>query len=444
MKAIVKILVMFGLLGAFSSACAQNPGTASAELQASTDDKSGDQTAKPNNDFFGQALSGHWSFTTELDFNQEYDDNIFSQPTIRLGDSVSRIGGRVSGGVQKKRLRAQFHYYPNYVKYAKYSDRDALSHQYVHEIGYKFSGHSDMNWTLTASRAPGYTNSPFTLMQFQDVVLPVFRPDALQSNATILNASTDVNFKHSFTAKDTISVDLQGNYVQFSADNGVPLAPGFAAKSFSNGATVRWEDEVVPKKKIGLEAGEQYFGFLSPASHSNYQFVKLRYSQSFGHGFQFTIGAGPGRRERQLSATFGSGTDQLDYAIDASLTKTGQRGSLGVTYSRGTQLGLTQGSLASDSLSASAMRQVGRRWHLGAGFSYSQSSTESAAFVGTTNAYAANGDITYQFSPVFGLNAGYSYILQDTGVVLPFFGSGFDRNVYRIGFKYTFQRIVSR
>jgi hypothetical protein len=440
MNKIAKLLFLLFVGIPFGLAFAQN--APSADAQVSTDKKA-DEPVMPRGDFFGQALSGHWVFTTEFNFSQEYDDNIFAQPTIRFGDNVSRIAARFSGGVQKKRLRAQFHYYPNYVKYAKYADRDALSHQYMHEIGYKFSGHTDLNWTLSAMRAPGYTNSPFTLMQFDDVVLPVFRPDALQSDATILNASTGVSWKHSFTARDTVSVDLTGNYVQFSSDNGVPLAPGIATKSFSNGATVRWEDEFIPKKKIGLEAGEQYFGFLDPASHSNYQFVKVRYSQSFGRGYQFSIGAGPGRRERQPSATFGSEADSIDYAIDASLTKTGPRGSLGIIYNHGSQLGLTQGSLGSDSISATAMRRVGRRWHLDAGFSYSQTSTESATFVGTSDAYAANGDIGYQFTPDFGITAGYSYILQDTGVVLPF-GSGFDRNVYRIGFKYTFQRITSR
>src|SRR5207248_1740533 len=139
---------------------------------------------------------------------------------------------------------------------------------------------------LSAMRAPGYTNSPFTLFNFDGVVLPVFRPDALQSDATILNANTAVNWRHSFTAKDTLNVDLTGNFVAFSTASGVPLSTLAATKSFSAGATVRWENEFVPKKKIGLEAGQQYFGFLNPGSHSNYQFVKVRYSQSFGRGYQ--------------------------------------------------------------------------------------------------------------------------------------------------------------
>src|SRR5438067_460147 len=125
-------ILLFAFCVTCAFAVAQNGGAATADAQVSADQKSGD-SPMPKGDFFGQALSGHWIFTTEFNFNQEYDDNIFSQPVTRFSDNVSRIAARFSGGVQKKRLRVQLHYYPNYVKYAKYADRDAISHQYMQE-----------------------------------------------------------------------------------------------------------------------------------------------------------------------------------------------------------------------------------------------------------------------------------------------------------------------
>src|SRR4051812_45780717 len=164
------------------------PPAAGADAKVNTDNNR--EASQSSNDFFGQTIAGHWVFTSELGYSQEYDDNVFASPFTRLSDNVSRFNGRFSMAVQKKRARIQVHYYPDYVVYSKYSDRNALSHQYAHEVNYHWSGHTDINWTLTASRAPSYTNSPFTLVNFEGLFLPVFRPDALQSNATISNSST--------------------------------------------------------------------------------------------------------------------------------------------------------------------------------------------------------------------------------------------------------------
>jgi hypothetical protein len=417
---------------------APNPA---ADVKVSND-KDGTQTPK---DFFGQTIAGHWAFSSEFGFSQEYDDNVFSSPFLRLSDNVSRINARFSAAVQKKRLRMQVHYYPDYVTYSKYSDRNALSNQYAHEISYRWSAHTDMSWTLTASRAPGYSNSPFTLVSFDGLFLPVFRPDALQSNATITNATTGFDWSHQFTARQSLKVDVQGSAIEFKEDNGVPLSTLAARKSFSGGATVRWEDEFVPRHRFGVEFGEQYFGFLEPGSHSNYQFIKARYSQSFGHGYQFSAGAGPSRHERQTVGTFG-GSDPIgiDYALDVSLAKTALRQSIGLSYNHGSQLGLTQGSLGSDSVSVTYLRQIGRKWHANAGFSYSRTQNETTTLISTANSYSANGGLEYELWPQLSFNAGYSYVSQDLAQGLLFGNSSFDRNVFRVGLRYKLQHNTSR
>lgn len=441
MKKILGSLTII-LASIYSLAQSSGPPTL-PEAQVSTEQQK-TSAEDPARNFFGQTFAGHWAFTTEFGYDQEYDDNIFSSDLLRLSDNVSRFSARFTAAVQKKRLRMQVHYFPDYASYAKYSDRNALSHQYSHEIDYQLSAHTNFNWTLFASRAPGYTNSPMQLGLFDGVVLPVFRPDALQSDATILNANTSLSLSHRFSARQTLTVGLQGTAVRFSANNGVPLSSFVAQKSFSNSATISWEDEFVPRKKIGIEVSDEYFGFLDPGSHSHYQFVKLRYSQSFGHGYQFSAGAGPSRRERQVSNIFpGSATSTFHYSVDASIAKVSQRQSIGVTYNHGTQLGLTQGSLGSDTLSLSVMREIGRKWRVDGSFGYSRTITETTFLQGTTNSYSTSANLGYQWLPSLALNAGYSYINQAAFQNLP--GAlVFGRNVFRVGIKYTFNWTTSR
>lgn len=442
MKSLFYIFLL-ALCGALT-ATAQTTGDTSVPKDASLTTKQPDNTSNPARSFFGESLAGHWTFSADTSFDQEYDDNVFNTGLLRLSDNVSRISARFTMAVQKKRLRVQFHYFPDYVAYAKYSDRNALSHQLAQEIDYRFSGRTEMNWNLIASRAPSNTNSPFGLVNFDGVFLPVFHPEALQSDALITNASTSVTLSHRFSAKNTVSISGQGSIVKFQVTNGVPLSPFVAQESFSNGLTVKWENEFIPRHKLGIELGEQYFGFLSPASHSHYQFIKARYSQSFGRDYTISLGAGPSRRERQTSGVFGGGqADSLDYAFDASLTKSTQRQSLGITYSHGTQLGLSQGSLGSDSLSFSASRSLGRRWRVNGGFGFSRSQSETIFVQSISRSYSASATAEYQLRPDLSLTGGYSYVNQDVEQNLP--GAiPFDRNVYRLGIRYTFQRVTSR
>ena len=430
------------LLIASASLWAQN-GTPTADVQANADDQKTEQPESPRT-FFGQTFAGHWAFTTEFSYGQEYDDNVFSSSLIRLSDNVSRISARFTAAVQKKHLRVQFHYYPDYVSYLKYSDRNALSHRFADELDYSFSGRTDLSWKLDASRAPGYTGSPLQLVSFDTIQLPVFNPAALQSDATILNANSNLSLTHRFSARSSVSFGLQGSVVRFTPANGIPVSTLFSQNSYSGGGDLGWDYEFVPKRKIGIELCNTYFGFLDPSSHSYYQFAKLRYSQSFGHGYQFSMGAGPSRRETQANPLFGLGKIQsTGYAADLSLSKVSERQTIGVTYNHGSQLGLTQGSIASDSVSLSAMRKIGRKWHADGSFSYSLSNSASVLSPSDNSSYAVSASLGYQLRRDLDFTAGYSYVNELIGQGLP--GSlGFDRNIYRVGLHYTFQWLTSR
>ncbi len=442
----MKIGKQFGLIcmAVLCSGClwAQD-STPSADAQLSADSQKSEREASPRT-FFGQPFAGHWTFTSEFSYGQEYDDNVFSSSQIRLSDLVSRISARFTAAVQKKHLRMQIHYYPDYVVYKKYSDRDALSNRLAGQMDYSLSGRTDLTWTIDGARAPGYTGSPVQLLTFGPLVLPVFDPSALQSNTTILNADTGINLTHRFSARDTVSVNMQAATVHFTPANGVPLSTLFSQDSFSGTGTVRWDNEFVPKHKLGLEIGNSYFGFLNPSTHSFYQYVKLRYSQTFGRGFQISAGAGPSRQEAQANPFSGQTKNQsTGYAADFSFSKASERQNIGITYTHGSQLGLTQGSLASDGAALSFMRRFGRKWHTDGSFGYSRSQSQFALLLANNSSYSASGEIGYQARPDLDFTAGYSYMNEMIEQSLPAL-QDFDRNVYRLGVHYTFQWLTSR
>jgi hypothetical protein len=408
---------------------------ATAQVSTANDPASAAQKAKT---FFGEPFRGRWSFTAVTSADAEYDDNILSSDANRVSDITSRFSLRVSAAVQKKRLKFQAHYFPNYVLYRRFSDRNAWTHQFGQALTYKVSARTDVNWNTSASRSASSTNTPFTIVDFDGDGVPVFRPETLQTDTTATSITNDLSISHRFSARNTLTVGSQGSFVMIESANGVPLLTTRSDKNFSSGVTANWDTEVVTGRKLGVQVGETYFGFLNPASHSNYQFVKLRFSQELSHGLHFSVGAGPSRQEDQLQTALG-GTPSIDFAMDASLGKSGQSYSLGVAFHHGAQLGLTQASLNSDGLSFYATRQIGRRWSASSGFSYSRS-TSTDLLQQSTDSYAPNGSLGYQISPELSATATYAYVNQSGQGIL----AGFDRNLFTIGLRYSFNLLKGK
>src|SRR5437667_7612205 len=97
------VLIAFSLLLSAAWAQTGNDSVAAAEARVST--QKPEEPAPVATDFFGAALSGHWTFISELNLEQEYDDNVFSSGIVPLSDNISRLNARFTAAVQKKRLR---------------------------------------------------------------------------------------------------------------------------------------------------------------------------------------------------------------------------------------------------------------------------------------------------------------------------------------------------
>ncbi|MCU1286119.1 MAG: hypothetical protein JWO13_2469 [Acidobacteriales bacterium] len=422
-------LLAAGTSFAQESGSGQTPGSA----QVSTSDAG---ATSPIKNLFGENFMGRWNYSADVGASQEFNDNIFSTAAVRSSDTLSRFSLRLSASMQTRNFRFEAHYFPNYVMYNRYSDKNALTHQYDQRATYRISARTQLTSSITGTLTPSSSNSPFQFVNFGGSFLPVFHPDALQSNARIFSSRGDIAWQHSFSARNSVSVDFQGGVVKFKGENGAVLTAGNSQNTYTTGASLQWDNEFIPGKKLGVQLGDSYFGFMSPASHSHYQYAKARYSQRITNTIHLSFGAGPSYRQDQGRGVIPAGSHP-SFALDAELTSNSPSHSLGVSYNHGSQAGLTQGSLSSDGLTITGTRRINKRWNSSAGMSYSRSNTVNITPSSTTS-YAVNGGLNYMVSPNLNFNAGYAYLNQSSSLVGPI-AQDFDRNIFTIGLRYVFR-----
>ena len=431
----------FTLFAAFASA--QQPSTNSAppSANASLQNEPGPDL-RPRT-FFGDLITGKWNLSGELGMEQTYDDNILSSAVNRTSDLVSHPMLRVSLAVQKKRFSAQFNYSPSYSVYSKYPDRNSLSQSFSQSLGYRASSHTDLNWVLSASRQSTNSATNSGLVDFGGAFVPIFEPQELQSNTITTGLSSIMSVSHQLSAQNSVSASINTAFTYIESDNGVPLAAALANKNLSAGVNLSWDHQFVPGRSIGFQAGESYFAFLNPASHSNYQFVKVRYSQSLAHGFHLSVGAGPSYSTSQAQTFLTSTSGTVSYAIDASLAKTMGTRTMGATYVHGSQPGSVQGSITSDALSAFISQSIGRKWSAQASVGHSLSNSPGLLTQNSSSGLSVSGGLAYKVARDLNFTANYSYLLQTIDQPLPGY-AGFDHNVFSLGLRYTFHIATER
>lgn len=431
----------FVLLSAFASA--QQPSTNSAPPSANASLQNDPGLDLRPRTFFGELITGKWNLSGELGLEQSYDDNILSSAVNRTSDLVSRPMLRVGLAVQKKRFSAQFNYSPSYSVYSKYSDRNSLSQSFSQSLGYKVSAHTDLNWVLSASRQSTNSATNSGLVDFGGAFVPVFQPEELQSNTITTGFSSIMSYSHQLSAQNSVSASVNTAFTSLQSDNGIPLAAALANKNLSAGVNLSWDHQFVPGKSVGLQAGESYFAFLNPSSHSNYQFVKVRYSQRFAHGFNFSVGAGPSYSTSQAQTFLASTSGTLSYAVDASLAKTMGTRTMGASYVHGSQPGSIQGSITSDALSAFLSQNIGRKWSAHASVGHSLSNSPGLVTQNSSSGFSASGGLAYSVTHDLNFTANYSYLLQTIDQPLPGY-AGFDHNVFSLGLRYSFHIATER
>jgi hypothetical protein len=387
---------------------------------------------------FGDAMSGHLAFSGEADARYEYDDNVLASNVFRFSDNITNISGRLSAAVQKKKLQFQIHYAPSYRIYADLDERNAFSHQFANEIEYRFGARTTLRWAGLVSDMSTSASPPFSFASFGGTIIAIYHPSALQTDTRVLHSNGSLGLEHNFTARSGVHVTAHGATTNFFEENNVPLVNSRAREQFSSGATAGWNYEYVQGKKVGVEAGYSYYGFLEPAAHSNYEFIKLRYERLLGKGFSFRVGAGPSFQQSQSALQ----KNNISYDIDVSLARQTAKYNVVLAYNKGNRLGSAQGTLTTDQASIVVGSSFRRRWNTTGSFGYSRSSQPQLRSQ-NLESISTSAQLGYALSPTLRAYTQYSFVNQFGRSGL-FSLYNFDRSVFAFGIGYSFGAAARR
>jgi hypothetical protein len=413
------------------------PAAGEPAAQPADETPMGDTAMNAPLSIFGDPITGHLNFSGDANVRYEHDDNVLASSLFRFSDNITSVSGRIGAAIQKKKLLFQMHYAPSFRMYAELEDRNTFSQQFANSMTYRFDARTSLHWNGSLSDTSTSASSPFSFVNLGGTIVPIFHPTALQTNARILYSSGSLGLDHKFTARSGMHITVRGATTNFFEQNGVPLVSGRAREQYSAGANVGWDYEFVPGKKLGAEGGYSYFGFADPASHTNFEFAKLRYEQGIGRGFSFSVGAGPSVRQRQ-----GLDDASIGYAMDVTLSKQAARYNVIGHYGRGNSLGSTQGTLTTDSVSIALSRSLMRRWDVGGSLGYSRSAHPETSDL-ALQSLGTNVQVGYALSPTIRAYTSYSYANQ-FGRSGPLAVYNFDRNLFAFGIGYTFGAAVRR
>jgi hypothetical protein len=228
-------------------------------------------------------------------------------------------------------------------------------------------------------------------------------------------------------------VAIDGGTSTFRNEFANGLTPSLSSDTYTVGGTLGWMRELSPGRSLGVELAHRYFGFLTPSSHTNYSYAKLRFEQKVAQAYTFYVGAGP-----SVSTIIGQ-DPKPNYAVDAGVTRQSKRTTMGAHFAHETQLSNFQGALASDTASASLTYRGRRRWNSTTTFSYSRQGVVIATS-GDLDTYSANQRLGYAFSPSWEAFANYSYLTQNGTAATP--NQNYHRNLISFGISYTLSPAV--
>jgi hypothetical protein len=438
MRFAVKTILGWAIVPAFlcTLVFAQEPAEPGSPSEAIPADS--DQERTPNSNVvaqnaFGEPLTGRLRLSGNLDYDYQYDDNVFANSLFPLSDSISNFAARFSLATQQKRLGFELHYAPSYRLHYSYDDRNAFAQNLANRIEYRLSRHTTLGWYGTLADTSTNSSSPFTFVDVGGTLVPVFSPTALQTDARVLSSSGNLNLQHQFSARSSFRIGVSGATSNFFEQNGNPLPSARSSEQYSVTGNIGWDYEFSRGKSFGVEASQRYAGFLSPAAHVNYQFAKLRYQQRFKNGYALKLGAGPSFTQSSIGS--GGSDDATGFAVDGSVTKLARSYRAALQYSRGTNIGSVQGATVSDQFSAVVDRSFLRRWNAGGSVSYSRS--KALAVSNDLDSLGLSVNARYAVTRTVALRTQYQHQRQ-FGDEAGFFGSSFERNVFSVGVAYQF------
>lgn len=427
--------ILAGLALLTGIACAQQEPTPSdTQNPPDVNAQAGpEETAPEPRSIFGESMASRFTIVTSANVAADYDDNVFSSGILRKTDWVSHFSGRITATLQRKHSMFELHYLPGYSLYNEFSSRNSYDQQGLLLWDQQFTAATGMRLNGSVSDYSYASLPQYTLVPQGNTYVPVFAPGGLQTNSRVLSSNTDWTLNHRFSARSSMWVGINGATTSFS-DQFVAggVSPSLSSDTYSVGGSLGWKRELTPGRSFGVEFGHRYFGFRSPSSHTNYEYAKLRFEQKFRQQYTFTLGAGP-----SFSRLPGQDWNP-DYAVDAGLTRTSRRTTIGLNVTHETRLSNFQGALGATSANASIGLRALRHWNTTTTFGFARNSLVNGS--GDLDSYSGSERIGYSFTPSWEVFSSYRYTTQLGTAAIPF--QNFHRNLISFGISYTLSPAV--
>jgi hypothetical protein len=430
-------LVLFVGLSISARSQETEPDPAARGQETKTDPTSADPEASPVSSLLGDVIENRFTVFASGEYRQEYDDNVFNASTNKLSDHAFSLGGRLSAVARGKRLAFEGHYVPHYRLYSEYSQRNRGSHQFENQINYAATAHTSLRWHGSVARFDAGSSDGSVLLPIGDRLVPVFRPDALEEDASTLSANGSLGMEHQFSRRSRTGFTIHGTTYRLNRETTAPFGLAPSSESYSAGSTVHWSRSVSPALDLGVEAGHNYIALGSSSSHTNYQYGKLTATYRWAKGYQMRVGAGPSveldsRRPDTIATS---------YAVDASFQRFSQRNSLGLSYTDGTRTSYIESATRQRNAAVFFQQALSRRWSAIGSAAFSQSST--TVLSGDVESISASARLAYRVQPNWSIFGGYSWVRQSSSNAFDF-NRDFERNLFSFGLSYDLGPILRR
>jgi hypothetical protein len=410
-------------------AWAQDSGDKTATSGATSTSSAKENADDRPRNAFGEEFRGHVSVTGDVQFQNQYDDNVFAGTAVKEGGNLGMFSGRLSLNAQTPHSQWQMFYAPTVRIPETGPDNSGGSHQFGLGLQSRLTAATTLSITGNVNLISSHNVPQQQYLLVAGQALPVFYPGVITPGTRDLNPSGQISLSHQFSASDSIDIGVNGTANLLDPERNAPT-PQFLSDSYSAGGYLGYRRNLTPATSIGVTIEHRYLAD-SLLPHLSNDIASLTFGHRFGPRWQFSASVGPSFLIRQ-------GEQTTSYSASASLTRSTATLTYGLSYSDGLQSSAVSNATTFRGVSASINRTFARRWNAGASFGYSQNSSEFVT--GDASSYSGSSSLRFAVTDQLSLTGSYSRLSQlSNGAFSPTLS--FDRNVYSFGISYNLKEI---
>lgn len=398
----------------------------------------------------GDGAAEHRSFLRMgFSLSQKYDDNVFqNSDSVGTGDTFSQFSPYVTVDRNGRRSFTSFQYSGDGRFYARRPDLNVFGHNVA--ARHTFQG---TRWSAGFGLNFNYTPDPLSTFHSQaggqQEVNNLLGPDALLVTPRVDRffsaATTELGYRKSLRTSFTVAAayrDARSSGIEFNDYDEVALRAAYSYRHSPRGTLSVFPTVRMVRSELGFGDFKSYAVFLG---HS-YQ-VGERVWVSFHGGPEYsqleqfpTLGLPPefAGLISLLGVTVPETRSLTSWAGGANVVYNRKRSAFGLSYSRGvTGSGGSASSVRNETVGASVLGRLFRRWSSSLGVSYSTNRNLSAP-INSHESLRASFRLEKQVSESASLFVGYNFWRQ----LSDFSNLSFTRNAFAVGIRWGFRPVL--